>query len=90
MIYQYLLRFTGPVAFVAKVITLLIVNSVLILLTNHAFAADQLAISVFLLVVLILVNYIYFSPKYQQFKFSETHNREVGVTRISWVKNNDD
>ena len=69
MIYQYLLRFTGPVAFVAKVITLLIVNSVLILLTNHAFAADQLAISVFLIVVLILVNYIYFSPKYQQFKF---------------------
>lgn len=30
------------------------------------------------------------NQKYQQFKFSETHNREVGVTRISWVKNNDD
>jgi arabinogalactan oligomer/maltooligosaccharide transport system permease protein len=69
MFYQYLLRFRGPVAFAAKVVTLLLSNAILVLLATQAFAAEQNAIMVFLVLVIVLANYIYFSEKFQQFKF---------------------
>jgi arabinogalactan oligomer/maltooligosaccharide transport system permease protein len=69
MFYQYLLRFRGPVAFAAKVVTLLLTNAILVLLATQAFAAEQNAMMVFLVLVLVLANYIYFSARFQQFKF---------------------
>ncbi|MGA1329807.1 MAG: ABC transporter permease subunit, partial [Candidatus Nanopelagicales bacterium] len=69
MFYQYLLRFRGPVAFAAKVILLLITNAVLVLLTTQALAVDQIAISVFLIIVIVLANYVYFAARFAQFKF---------------------
>ncbi len=69
MFYQYLLRIRGPVAFTAKVVTLLLTNSVLVLLATQALAAEQLAITIFLILVLVLANYVYFSNRFQQLKF---------------------
>ncbi|MTA41305.1 MAG: hypothetical protein F2563_05775, partial [Actinobacteria bacterium] len=69
MFYQYLLRFRGPVAFTAKVVTLLLTNAILVLLATQAFAAGQNFMMVFLVMVLVLANYVYFSNRFQQFKF---------------------
>ena len=59
----------GKVAFVLKAISLALITALLAMLTQSAFAQEQYAISLFLAIAIILLNYTYFSKKRVPLKF---------------------
>ena len=61
--------FRGKFAFALKVITLLILSSLLVMLAQQAFASGEYAIAIFLAVSTLAINYIYLTKRSVPLKF---------------------
>ena len=61
--------FRGKFAFVLKVITLLILSSILVMLAQQALASGEYAISIFLAFSTVMINFVYLTKKSIPMKF---------------------
>jgi len=61
--------FRGKFAFALKVITLLILTSILVMLAQQALASSEYAIAIFLAVSIVMINFVYLTKRSVPLKF---------------------
>ena len=61
--------FRGKFAFALKVITLLILTSILVMLAHQALASSEYAIAIFLAISIVMINFVYLTKRSVPLKF---------------------